>query len=78
MALQLQSRDGENALVEAVTYRRYDIACTLAARPGTEVDVLDARDRTPLIMAVQCGYAPLVRSRRRKSLDRGRERGWRV
>ncbi len=27
-----QSRDGENALIEAVTYRKYDIARTLAAR----------------------------------------------
>ena len=56
----LQSRHGENALIEAVSYRRYDVARALVARRGTEVDVLDSRDRTPLVMAVQYGYAPLV------------------
>jgi len=60
----LQSRHGENALVEAVTYRRFDIARALLQRSGTQPDVLDHRDRSPLITAVQYGYVPLVRRRR--------------
>ncbi len=32
-----QSRHGENALIEAVTYRRYDIARTLASRHGKNI-----------------------------------------
>ncbi len=59
--MNFQSRHCENALIEAVTYRRYDIARALLARRDLEVDVLDFRDRTPLVMAVQYGYAHLVR-----------------
>ncbi len=79
--LILQSRHGENALIEAVSYRRYDVARALIARRGTEVDVLDSRDRTPLVMAVQYGYAPLVseklkkRKRRREGLKNGTANG---
>ena len=40
---------------------RYDIARALLARRDVEVDVLDFRDRTPLVMAVQYGYSHLVR-----------------
>ena len=40
---------------------RYDIARALLARRDLEVDVLDFRDRTPLVMAVQYGYSHLVR-----------------
>ena len=43
-----------------MTYRKYDLARSLIMRSGTEVDVLDCRDRTPLIMAVQYGCASLV------------------
>ena len=40
---------------------RYDIARALLARRDLEVDVLDFRDRTPLVMAVQYGYSHLIR-----------------
>ena len=40
---------------------RYDIARALLARRDLEVDVLDFRDCTPLVMAVQYGYSHLVR-----------------
>lgn len=33
--------------------RRYDMARVLITRPDIEVDVLDGRERTPLIMSVQ-------------------------
>ncbi len=56
----IKSRHGENALVEAMSYRKYDIARELILRPEAEVDVMDYRDRTPLIMAVQYGCAELV------------------
>ena len=50
-----QSRHGENALIEAVTYRRYDIARTLSSRIDIELDIVDERDRTPFVMATQYG-----------------------
>ena len=57
-----QSRHGENALLESVTYRRFDVAQALISRrDDTELDVVDNRDRTPLLLAAQYGYAPLVR-----------------
>ena len=46
---------GENALVEAVVYRRHGIARSLVMRSDIVVDVVDERDRTPLIMATQYG-----------------------
>ena len=46
---------GENALIEAVVYRRHTIAKTLVLRRDILLDVVDERDRTPLIMAVQYG-----------------------
>ena len=61
LRLFIQSRHCENALIEALAYRRYEVARALVVRRGTEVDVLDGRDRTPLLMAVQYGHAPLVR-----------------
>ena len=51
----LQSRHGENALIDAITYRRYDIARTLVTRRDIELDIVDERDRTPFIMATQYG-----------------------
>jgi ankyrin repeat protein len=59
--VNFQSRHGENALLESVTYRKHDIAKQLLTRRDLEPDVLDFRDRTPLVMAVQYGYAHLVR-----------------
>jgi len=56
-----QSRHGENALIEAVTYRRYEIAKVLVSRRDCLLDIVDERDRTPLIMSAQYGYSPLVR-----------------
>jgi ankyrin repeat protein len=53
--VNFQSRHGENALIESVTYRRYEIAKTLASRPDCLLDIVDERDRTPLIMAAQYG-----------------------
>ena len=48
--------------MESVTYRRYDVAQALIARRAdAELDVVDNRDRTPLLLAAQYGYAPLVR-----------------
>ena len=47
---------GENALIESVVYRRHIIARTLVLRRDTLLDVVDERDRTPLIMATQYGY----------------------
>ena len=46
---------GENALIESVVYRRHTIAKTLVLRGDTLLDVVDERDRTPLIMATQYG-----------------------
>ena len=54
--VNFQSRHGENALIEAVTYRRYEIAKTLVSRRDCQLDIVDERDRTPLIMAAQYGY----------------------
>ena len=53
--VNFQSRHGENALIEAVTYRRYDIAKELVSRRDCQLDIVDERDRTPLIMAAQYG-----------------------
>ena len=53
--VNFQSRHGENALIEAVTYRRYDIAKILVSRRDCNLDIVDERDRTPLIMAAQYG-----------------------
>lgn len=53
--VNFQSRHGENALIEAVTYRRYEIAKTLICRRDINLDIVDERDRTPLIMAAQYG-----------------------
>ena len=39
-----------------MTYRRYEIAKTLVSRRDILLDVVDDRDRTPLIMAAQYGY----------------------
>ena len=50
---------GENALIEAVVYRRHMIAKTLVLRRDILLDVVDERDRTPLIMATQYGYVKL-------------------
>ena len=50
-----QSRHGENALIEAVTYRRYEIAKVLVSRRDCLLDIVDERDRTPLIMSAQYG-----------------------
>ena len=50
-----QSKHGENALIEAVMYRRYETAKTLVSRRDILLDVVDERDRTPLIMAAQYG-----------------------
>ena len=55
IVINFQSRHGENALIEAVTYRRYEIAKTLVGRRDILLDVVDDRDRTPLIMATQYG-----------------------
>ena len=46
---------GENALIESVVYRRHIIARTLVLRRDILLDVVDERDRTPLIMATQYG-----------------------
>ena len=50
---------GENALIESVVYRRHTIAKTLVLRGDTLLDVVDERDRTPLIMATQYGSVAL-------------------
>ena len=53
-----------NSILSSISYfilYRYDIARALLARRDLEVDVLDFRDRTPLVMAVQYGYSHLVR-----------------
>ena len=53
-----------NFILPSIAYfdlYRYDIARALLARRDLEVDVLDFRDRTPLVMAVQYGYSHLVR-----------------
>jgi len=60
---------GENALIEAVVYRRHSIARTLACRRDIVLDVVDERDRTPLIMATQYGYSSLVRLLIRNGAD---------
>ena len=46
---------GENALIESVVYRRQVVARTLVLRRDILLDVVDERDRTPLIMATQYG-----------------------
>ena len=53
--VNFQSRHGENALIEAVTYRRYEIAKNMVSRRDIVLDIVDERDRTPLIMATQYG-----------------------
>lgn len=60
---------GENALIEAVVYRRHGTARSLVMRPDIVLDVVDERDRTPLIMATQYGYASLVRLLLRNGAD---------
>ena len=60
--VNFQSRHGENALIEAVTYRRYDIAKELVSRRDCQLDIVDERDRTPLIMAAQYGYFTIYKS----------------
>lgn len=60
---------GENALIESVVYRRHTIAKTLVLRGDTLLDVVDERDRTPLIMATQYGYTSLVRLLLRHGCD---------
>jgi len=60
---------GENALIESVVYRRHIIARTLVLRRDILLDVVDERDRTPLIMATQYGYTSLVRLLLRHGCD---------
>ncbi|CAB4067395.1 unnamed protein product [Lepeophtheirus salmonis] len=52
---------GKNPILEAVAYRKIEIAILLLHRSELNVNVVDEKERTPLIMAVQNGYALLVR-----------------
>ncbi len=58
-ASTFQSRHCENALLEAVSYRRFEIASLLLSHSANP-DVLDFCDRTPLILAAQSGSADLA------------------
>ena len=51
-----QSKHGENALFEAVSYKRKDIVDLLLSHPQCEVDLVDQHDRTPFLVSCQYGY----------------------
>ena len=46
-----QSKHGENALFEAVSYKRKDIVDLLLSHPQCEVDLVDQHDRTPFLVS---------------------------
>ena len=54
--INYQSKHGENALFEAVSYKRKDIVDILLENCNCQVDIVDQHDRTPFLVACQYGY----------------------